>query len=91
MDEADETKRTSGLVMHHAGKVLDSELGFVAVFRRDVVAVELVLRVEFVQHRGIRSLEEEQEPGVDYKMERTGSEHQLLGRFVPLGTCSPHR
>lgn len=77
--------------MHHASEVLDSELGFVAVFRRDVVAVELVLRVEFVQHRGIRSLEKEQETGVDYKKEQTRRERQLPGRFPPSGTCSPRR
>lgn len=43
MHETDETVRTSGLVMHHTSKVLDTELGLVAVFRRDVVGVELVL------------------------------------------------
>ena len=37
------TEQTSGLVMHHASKVLDTELGCVAVFWRDVVGVELVL------------------------------------------------
>lgn len=77
--------------MHHASEVLDSELGFVAVFRRDVVAVELVLRVEFVQHRGIRSLEKEQEAGVDYKKEQTRHERRLPGRSLPSGTCSPRR
>lgn len=52
-----ETKRTSGLVVHHTGKVLDAKLGLVTVFRRDIVGVELVLRVELVQHRSISSLE----------------------------------
>ncbi len=59
LDATDETvgsKRTSGLVMHHTGKVLDTKLGFVAVFRRDVVGVEFVLRVELIQHRSISSL-----------------------------------
>lgn len=43
MNETDETERTSGLVMHYTSEVLDTKLGFVAVFRRDVVGVELVL------------------------------------------------
>ena len=43
VDETDETKLTSGLIVHHPGKVLDAKQGFVAVFRRDVVAIELVL------------------------------------------------
>lgn len=43
--------------MHHTGKVLDAKLGLVAVFRRDVVGVELVLQVELVQHRSISPLE----------------------------------
>lgn len=53
--------------MHHTGKVLDTKLGFVAVFRRDVVGVELVLRVELVQHRSISSLLKDKGTGIHYK------------------------
>lgn len=42
-NERDETELTSCLIMHHTSKVLDTKLGFIAVFRRDVVGVELVL------------------------------------------------
>lgn len=42
--------------MHHTSKVLDSKLGLVAVFGRDVVGVELVLGVELVQHCRISAL-----------------------------------
>lgn len=60
--EKDQEKRqdgfqlTSRLVMHHTSKVLDSKLGLVAVFGRDVVGVELVLGVELVQHCRISAL-----------------------------------
>lgn len=54
-----ESQHTSRLVVHHAGKVLDPKLCLVAVFGRDVVGVELVLGVKFIQHRGISSLETE--------------------------------
>lgn len=53
------SQHTSRLVVHHAGEVLDPKLSLVAVFGRDVVGVELVLGVEFIQHRGISSLETE--------------------------------
>lgn len=42
--------------MDHTSKVLDAELALVTVLRRDVVCVEFVLGVEFVQHGGISSL-----------------------------------
>ena len=47
--------------------MLDTKLGLVAVFRADVVGVELVLRVELVQHRGISSLAKDTETGVKYQ------------------------
>lgn len=47
---------TFGFVVDHACKVLNAELGLVTVLRGDVVCVEFVLGVEFVQHGGISSL-----------------------------------
>lgn len=47
---------TSGLIVDDASEVLDAELRLVAVLGWDVVSVELVLRVEFVQHGGVRAL-----------------------------------
>lgn len=41
--DLDKTELTSGLVMHHTGKVLDTKLALVAVLRGDVVGVQFVL------------------------------------------------
>lgn len=49
---------TSSLIVNHTCKVLDSKLSFVVVFGGDVVAVEFVLEVQLVQHRGIGPLED---------------------------------
>lgn len=47
---------TFGLVVDHTSKVLDAKLCFISVFRWNVVGVEFVLRVEFVQHGGVCTL-----------------------------------
>lgn len=47
---------TSCLIVDDAGEVLDAKLRLVGVLGWDVVGVELVLRVQFVQHGGIGSL-----------------------------------
>lgn len=79
-------ERTSGLIVHHPGKVLDSKLAFMGVFGRNVVGVQLVLRVEFVQHGGITALKEER--GEDENPHVCSSQRRWV---VPWGTCSPHR
>lgn len=52
---------TFGLVVDHTSKVLDAKLCFISVFRWNVVGVEFVLRVEFVQHGGVCTLRYEKE------------------------------
>ena len=48
---------TSCLIEDHTSKVLNAKLGLVGVLRRDVVGVEFVLMVQFVQHGGVCPLE----------------------------------
>lgn len=79
--------RTSGLIVDHPSKVLDTKLGFMVVFGRNVVGVQLVLRVEFVQHGGITPLEEER--GARRRIHRFVPHRDAVG--VPWGTCFPHR
>lgn len=52
---------TFGLVEDHTSKVVDAKLCFISVFRWNVVGVEFVLRVEFVQHGGVCTLRYEKE------------------------------
>lgn len=52
---------TSCFIVDDPSKVLDTKLGLIAVLRRDVVGVELMLRVQLVQHGGVCALEETEE------------------------------
>ena len=54
-----EATLTSCFVVNDSGEVLDAELSLVVVFRRDVVCVDFVLKVQLVQHRGVGALQEE--------------------------------
>lgn len=70
--------------MHHTGEVLDTKLGFVAVFRRDVVGVELVLRVELVKHRSISSLLKDRGAGINDKEQLHKSVNYIIATNVRI-------
>lgn len=72
--------------MYHSCKVLDTKLGFVAVFRRNVVGVELVLRVELIQHRSISSLKKiKKRTSIKAKFSKTYLYKYLLNICCTLG------
>lgn len=49
-------KHTSGLVVDYSSKVGDSKLGFVRVLWGNVVGVQLMLGVQFVEHGRVSTL-----------------------------------
>jgi len=82
---------TFGLIVDHTSKVLDAKLCFISVFRWNVVGVEFMLRVEFVQHGGVCTLRCEKETfsmSTGYSMWTYSTSQQSL---LPWGTCSPRR